>query len=299
MNHPPQYNPNPNVPIGQPSNMQLHQQQMQYPQQHSQQHPQQHPQQRPKHYVFFQPRCKDSGEFFKLLQFSQVLNSQFQRIDVTVPGQKVPPNVQSTPSIAIYPDYKIKNPNDSFRWLQQAIIYEQRRQNPTNQPHQQMRHPGGGEGGNGGFPAPQRVDRPGNMGRVNMPVYNPDIGEGGQHPNMQSNPSGKEPSQHFNTYDPNRDTVRPFMSDMDSHGGGGFAYLNTSQPPPCDYAHIPNQHQQQGGQQQGGQMQTHMGPNGQPTQPGRPQKLPENQYQAYLQSRSQDPYIQQQMPQSF
>ena len=94
-----------------------------------------------------------------------------------------------------------------------------------------------------------------------MPVYDPNIGGGGKQQNMQSNPSGKEPSQHFNTYDPNRDTVRPFMSDMDSHGGGGFAYLNTDQPPPLDYAHIPNQ-TQQGGQPK--QMHTHMGPNGQP-----------------------------------
>lgn len=295
MNHPPQYNPNPNIPVGQSGNMQpQHPQQMQYS--HQQQR------QRPKHYVFFQPRCRHSGEFFKLLEFSQVLNSQFQRIDVTISGQKVPPNVQSTPSVAIYPDYKIKNPDESFRWLQQAIIHEQRQRNSANQPQhihqqQQMQHPGGG----GGFPAPQRVDRPGNMGRVNMPVYNPDISEGGQQQKMQSNPSGKEPSQHFNTYDPNRDTVRPFMSDMDSHGGGGFAYLNTEQPPPLDYAHIPNPSQQQGGQP--GQMQTRTGPNGQPmftaSQPGRPQKLPENQYQAYLQSRSQDPYIQKQMPQSF
>jgi hypothetical protein len=298
MNQLPQYNPNPNVPVGQHGNMQSrHPQQMQYSQQQPQQQPQQQQsQQRPQHYVFLQPNCRDSGEFSKLLQFSQVLNSQFQRIDVTVSGQKVPPNVHSTPSIAIYPDYKIKNPNESFRWLQQAIINEQRQRNPTNQP-QQIQHPGG-NGGNGGFPTSQHVDRPGNMGRVNMPVYNPDIGGGAKQSRMQSNPSGKEPSQNFNTYDPNRDTVRPFMSDMDSHGGGGFAYLNTDQPPPLDYAHIPKQ---QG--EQSGQMQTRMGPNGQPmftaSQPGRPQKLPENKYQAYLESRYQDPYIQQQMSQPF
>ena len=134
MNQPPQYNPNPNVPVGQSGNM------YQQPQQAQQRHPQ--------NYIFFQPRCNDSNDFFKLLQFSQVLNSQFKRIDITVPGQKIPPNLQSTPSIAIYPDYKIKNTDDSFRWLQEAIIHEQRQRNSANQ--QQMQHLGGG--GNGGFP---------------------------------------------------------------------------------------------------------------------------------------------------
>jgi hypothetical protein len=299
MNNQPQYNQQQyNHP--QYNHPQYNQPQYNHPQHNQPQYNQQ--QNQLKHYIFFQPGCQDSEEFFKLLQFSQTLNRQFQRINVTVPGQKVPPNVQCTPSIAIYPNYKIQNPDESFKWLQQAIIHEQRNNSSMNQqPQQQHQHQQHQQQQTGsGFPAPQRIERPGSTNRVNMPVYNPDINGGGntQKSTTQSNPSGKEPSQNFNTYDPTRDQVRPFMSDMDSHGSGNFAYLGTELAPPLNYAHIPNQSHQEGQPGQG-----HVGPNGQPiftaSKPGRPQKLPETQYQNYIQSRSQDPYIQQQMSQSY
>jgi hypothetical protein len=298
----PQYNPNPNIPVGhsQQQQPQMQQQQPQIQQRHSQQQQQQQPQmqqrysqqqqQQPQmqqqqiqprkiHYVFYQPRCNDSNEFFKLLQFSQHLNSNFQRIDVTVPGQQVPPKVQSTPSIAVYPDYNIKNPNETFQWLQQEIIREQQHKKNMQQPQQ---NPMGGQSQGGVFPTPQQAQHPSNT--------------------QQTNPSGKEPSQNFNTYNPQRDgEARPYMSDMDSGKGGGFSYLGTEHAPPLNYAHISSQQEQPNGQD--GQGQSRMGPNGQPafisSQPGRPQKLEESRYQAYMNQREQDPYVQNKMERAF
>lgn len=292
----PQYNPNPNVPVGFPSNnqqtfkksldnnfqqMQPHQQ-MQPP---IQQQPQSRLQKNKRHILFYQPGCQDSGEFLKMLDFSKTLKQMFIHVNILTPNQKVPDAVQFTPTIFTLPNYSMYGPDDAFKWLQKEIIKEQQtgqqqigqQQIGQQQTGQQLNNPmGGGIGA-----------------RVNAPVYNPGgAGGGNPPPNMRSTPAGKEPSQNFNTYDPNRDGgIRPFMSDMDSGKGGGFSYIGTDQPPPMNYEHLPRQNTQQSQQNQTPQF---LNP-----QQGRPKKLEDSVYNNFLAQRNADPYIQQSMPNSF
>ena len=303
----PQYNPNPNVPVGFIGNQQQHtfqksvtkpqiqmqqqqtfqksvtKPQIQMQQQQTFQKPQPMQQQPSKHFLFYQPSCTDSGEFLKLLDFSPSLKQLFIFVNILIPNQRIPDKVQFTPTIITVPDYTMYGPDDAFKWLQREVIKEnQSRQQPSMQSTQ---------------PTMQST-QPTIGARVNAPVYNPGggagSGPGGQPPNMRSTPAGKEPSQNFNTYNSNRDGgIRPFMSDMDSGKGGGFKYLDTDQPPPLNYAHIPQENNQNGQQNQ------QQKPAFLTQQQGRPRKLEDAKYNNYLAQRDADPYIQQSMPRTF
>ena len=278
----PQYNPDPNIPVGfigsdtQRMSQQMPQQMpQQMSQQMSQQMPQRISQQRPqpekRHILFFQPSCQHSQEFIKLLNFSKGMQNRFIQINVLTPNQKIPDKVQVTPTIFTVPDYNMYSADDAFKWLQQEIIKEQRNQ---NNPQQQIKN------------QTQKLINGGI--RMNAPAFS---GNGGM-PNTRSGPAGQKPSESFNTYDPNRDgDVMPFMSDMGSNRSGNFSYLNTDSAPPFNYAHITqdNNNQNQNNQVNPSMMQ----------QRGRPKKLEDSKYEAFLAKRQSDPYIQQSMPTSY
>lgn len=277
----PQYNPNPNVPVGFiGSDINISQQ---YPQQHSQQHSQQQPQKQQytqperRHILFFQPSCAHSNEFLKLLNFSKELNNRFIRINVLTPNQKIPDKVQVTPTIFTVPDYNMYEADDAFKWLQQEIIREQRTQNtPQNRQSQQIKAQTQ-QLINGGV----RMNAPSISGNTN-----------GGMPTTRSGPAGQKPSESFNTYDPNRDGgVMPFMSDMGSNRSGHFSYLNVDNAPPFNYAHVTKETDDQSNQPQmnPSMMQEHK----------RPKKLEDSKYQAFLSQRQSDPYIQKSMPTSY
>lgn len=282
----PQYNPDPNVPvgfIGSDTNMSQQQQHLQ--QQHSQPHSQhqQHPQAQQytkpekRHILFFQPSCAHSQEFFKLLNFSKELNNRFIRINVLTPNQKIPDKVQVTPTIFTVPDYNMYEADDAFKWLQQEIIKEQRTQNTTQNRQSQQIKAQTQQLINGGM-------------RMNAPSINGNM-NGGM-PTTRSGPAGQKPSESFNTYDPNRDGgVMPFMSDMGSNRSGNFSYLNVDSAPPFNYAHVTNDTNGKSNQPQmnPSMMQEHK----------RPKKLEDSKYQAFLSQRQSDPYIQQSMPTSY
>ena len=129
----PQYNPNPNIPvgfIGSDTNQPQMQPQMQrQPQMQSQMQQQMHrqPQMQPqmqqqpmkRHILFFQPSCQHSQEFLKLLNFSKNMTNRFIQINVLTPNQKIPDKVQVTPTIFTVPDYNMYAADDAFKWLQQ------------------------------------------------------------------------------------------------------------------------------------------------------------------------------------
>ena len=266
----PQYNPDPNIPVGFIGS--------DTPQMHQQGHPQM-PQQRSqpekRNILFFQPSCQHSQEFLKLLNFSKGLQNKFIQINVLTPNQKIPDKVQVTPTIFTVPDYNMYSADEAFKWLQQEIIKEQRNQNnpqqrQINQTQQLI---------NGGI-------------RMNAPTFSGN-GNGGM-PNTRSGPAGQTPSESFNTYDPNRDGgVMPFMTDMGSNRSGNFSYLNLDSAPPFNYAHVTkddqNQNQNQNNQINPSTMQHR----------GRPKKLEDSKYEAFLAKRQSDPYIQQSMPTSY
>lgn len=272
----PQYNPNPDVPVGFiGSDTNLSQNMSQ--QQHTQQNLQQSTQPEKRHILFFQPSCTHSNEFLKLLNFSKELNNRFIRINVLTPNQKIPDKVQVTPTIFTVPDYNMYEADDAFKWLQQEIIKEQRTQNmPQNRQSQQIKSQTQ-QLINGGV----RMNAPSISGNTN-----------GGMPTTRSGPAGQKPSESFNTYDPNRDGgVMPFMSDMGSNRSGNFSYLNVDSAPPFNYAHVTKENNGQSTQPQmnPSMMQEHK----------RPKKLEDSKYQAYLSQRQSDPYIQQSMPSSY
>ena len=126
---------------------------------------------------------------------------------------------------------------------------------------------------------------------MNAPAFSGN-GNGGM-PNTRSGPAGQKPSESFNTYDPNRDGgVMPFMSDMGSNRSGNFSYLNVDSAPPFNYAHVTqdNQNQNQNQNQTNPSMMQ---------QRGRPKKLEDSKYEAFLAKRQSDPYIQQSLPSSY
>ena len=280
----PQYNPDPNIPVGFIGS-DTQQMPQQRPQQMSRQTPQQMPQrtsqQRPRpekrNILFFQPSCQHSQEFLKLLNFSKGLQNKFIQINVLTPNQKIPDKVQVTPTIFTVPDYNMYSADDAFKWLQQEMIKEQRNQNNLQQRQAQQIKNQTQQLINGGI-------------RMNVPTFSGN-GNGGM-PNTRSGPSGQKPSESFNTYDPNRDGgVMPFMSDMGSNRSGNFSYLNVDSAPPFNYAHVTqdNQNQNQNNQTNPSMMQ----------QRGRPKKLEDSKYDAFQAKRQSDPYIQQSMPTSY
>ena len=114
----PQYNPNPDIPvgfIGSDTNLSQHMSQRQHTQQYTQ------PEKR--HILFFQPSCAHSHEFLKLLNFSKELNNRFIRINVLTPNQKIPDKVQVTPTIFTVPDYNMYEADDLWK-LTKAPIKE-------------------------------------------------------------------------------------------------------------------------------------------------------------------------------
>jgi len=279
----PQYNPDPNIPVGFiGSDTQQAPQQMsrRMPSQRSRQMPQQRPQPEKRHILFFQPSCQHSQEFLKLLHFSKGLQNRFIQINVLTPNQKIPDKVQVTPTIFTVPDYNMYSADEAFKWLQQEIIKEQRNQNNPQQrqsqqsqqiKNQTQQHVNGGI-------------------RMNAPTFSGN-GNGGV-PNTRSGPAGQKPSESFNTYDQNRDGgVMPFMSDMGSNRSGHFSYLNVDDAPPFNYAHVTqdDQNQTQNNQTKPSMMQ----------QRGRPKKLEDSKYDAFLAKRQSDPYIQQSIPTSY
>jgi hypothetical protein len=280
----PQYNPDPNIPVGFiGSDTQQAPQQMsrRMPSQRSRQMPQQRPQPEKRHILFFQPSCQHSQEFLKLLRFSKGLQNRFIQINVLTPNQKIPDKVQVTPTIFTVPDYNMYSADEAFKWLQQEIIKEQRNQNNPQQRRSQQIKNQTQQNINGGI-------------RMNAPTFSGN-GNGGT-PNTRSGPAGQKPSESFNTYDPNRDDgVMPFMSDMGSNRSGHFSYLNVDDAPPFNYAHVTqdnqnqNQNQNQNNQTNPSMMQ----------QRGRPKKLEDSKYDAFLAKRQSDPYIQQSMPKSY
>jgi hypothetical protein len=276
----PQYNPDPNIPVGFiGSDTQQAPQQMsrRMPSQRSRQMPQQRPQPEKRHILFFQPSCQHSQEFLKLLRFSKGLQNRFIQINVLTPNQKIPDKVQVTPTIFTVPDYNMYSADEAFKWLQQEIIKEQRNQNNPQQRRSQQIKNQTQQNINGGI-------------RMNAPTFSGN-GNGGT-PNTRSGPAGQKPSESFNTYDPNRDDgVMPFMSDMGSNRSGHFSYLNVDNAPPFNYAHVTqdNQNQNQNNQTNPSMMQ----------QRGRPKKLEDSKYDAFLAKRQSDPYIQQSMPKSY
>lgn len=275
----PQYNPDPNIPVGfigsdtQQMSQQMHQQR-------PQQIPQQRPQPEKRNILFFQPSCQHSQEFLKLLNFSKGLKNKFIQINVLTPNQKIPDKVQVTPTIFTVPDYNMYSADEAFKWLQQEIIKEQRNQNNPQQRQMQQTQQIKNQTQqliNGGI-------------RMNAPTFSGN-GNGGR-PNTRSGPAGQKPSDSFNTYDPNRDGgVMPFMTDMGSNRSGNFSYLNVDSAPPFNYAHVikDNQNQNQNNQINPSMMQ----------QRGRPKKLEDSKYEAFLAKRQSDPYIQQSMPTSY
>jgi hypothetical protein len=272
----PQYNSDPNIPVGF-----IGSDTPQMPQQRPQQIPQQMPHQKPqpekRNILFFRPSCPHSQEFLKLLNFSKGLQNKFIQINVLTPNQKIPDKVQVTPTIFTVPDYNMYSADEAFKWLQQEIIKEQRNQNNSQQRQTQQIKNQTQQRINGGI-------------RMNAPTFSGN-GNGGI-PNTRSGPSGQKPSESFNTYDPNRDGgVMPFMSDMGSNRSGNFSYLNVDSAPPFNYAHVTqdNQNQNQNNQTNPSMMQ----------QRGRPKKLEDSKYNAFLEKRQSDPYIQQSIPTSY
>ena len=278
MNQQPQYNPDPNIPVGFiGSDTQQAPQQMsrQKSQRMSSQMPQQRPQPEKRHILFFQPSCQHSQEFLKLLNFSKGLQNRFIQINVLTPNQKIPDKVQVTPTIFTVPDYNMYSADEAFKWLQQEIIKEQRNQNNPQQRQAQQIKNQTQQNINGGI-------------RMNAPAFSGN-GNGGM-PNTRSGPAGQKPSESFNTYDPNRDGgVMPFMSDMGSNRSGNFSYLNVDSAPPFNYAHVTQDNQNQNNQTNPSMMQ----------QRGRPKKLEDSKYEAFLAKRQSDPYIQQSIPTSY
>ena len=272
----PQYNPDPNIPVGFiGSDTQQTSQQM--PQQMSQQMPQQrsHPEKR--NILFFQPSCQHSQEFLKLLNFSKGLQNKFIQINVLTPNQKIPDKVQVTPTIFTVPDYNMYSADEAFKWLQQEIIKEQRNQNNPQQRQTQQIKNQTQQLINGGI-------------RMNAPTFSGN--QNGGRPNTRSGPAGQAPSVSFNTYDPNRDGgVMPFMSDMGSNRSGHFSYLNVDSAPPFNYAHVTKNEQNQN---QNNKINPSMMQQG-----GRQKKLEDSKYDAFLTKRQSDPYIQQSMPTSY
>jgi len=272
----PQYNPDPNIPVGFIGSDT--QQRMPTQQRMStQQRPEQRPEPEKRHILFFQPSCQHSQEFLKLLKFSKGLQNRFIQINVLTPNQKIPDKVQVTPTIFTVPDYNMYSADEAFKWLQQEIIKEQRRQNtPQNRQNQQIKNKTQ-ELINGGI-------------RMNAPSFSGN-GNGGM-PNTRSGPAGQTPSESFNTYDANRDGgVMPFMSDMGSNRTGNFSYLNVDSAPPFNYAHVSKDDNSQDNQSQ-------MNPS-MMQQPARRKKLEDSKYEAFLSQRQSDPYIQQSMPSSY
>ena len=306
----PQYNPDPNIPVGfigsdtTTQQQQMHQRQMpqhqmqqhQMPQHQMQQHqmpqyqmqqrqipqqriqtPQQRAQPQKRHILFFQPSCQHSQEFLKLLNFSKGLQDKFIQINVLTPNQKIPDKVQVTPTIFTVPDYNMYAADDAFKWLQQEIIKEQRTQNTPQQRQAQQIKNQTQQFVNGGI-------------RMNAPSFSGN-GNGGT-PNTRSGPAGQKPSESFNTYDPNRDGgVMPFMTDMGANRSGNFSYLNVDSAPPFNYAHVQKDEQDQGNNMQFNPSMMQ--------QRGRPKKLEDSKYEAFLAQRQADPYIQQSMPTSY
>jgi hypothetical protein len=270
----PQYNPDPNIPVG---FIGSDTQQMPQPQQIPQRRPERRPEPEKRHILFFQPSCQHSQEFLKLLKFSKGLQNRFIQINVLTPNQKIPDKVQVTPTIFTVPDYNMYSADEAFKWLQQEIIKEQRRQNtPQNRNNQQIKNKTQ-ELINGGI-------------RMNAPSFSGN-GNGGM-PNTRSGPAGQTPSESFNTYDANRDGgVMPFMSDMGSNRTGNFSYLNVDSAPPFNYAHVSKDDNSQNNQSQ-------MNPS-MMQQPARRKKLEDSKYEAFLSQRQSDPYIQQSMPSSY
>lgn len=272
----PQYNPDPNIPVGFIGSDT--QQRMPTQQRMStQQRPEQRPEPEKRHILFFQPSCQHSQEFLKLLKFSKGLQNRFIQINVLTPNQKIPDKVQVTPTIFTVPDYNMYSADEAFKWLQQEIIKEQRRQNtPQNRQNQQIKNKTQ-ELINGGI-------------RMNAPSFSGN-GNGGM-PNTRSGPAGQTPSESFNTYDANRDGgVMPFMSDMGTNRSGNFSYLNVDSAPPFNYAHVSKDDNSQNNQSQ-------MNPS-MMQQPARRKKLEDSKYEAFLSQRQSDPYIQQSMPSSY
>ena len=232
----PQYNPDPNIPVGFiGSDIQQGMPQQRMPQQRM---PQQRTQPEKRHILFFQPSCQHSQKFIKLLNFSKGLQNKFIQINVLTPNQKIPDMVQVTPTIFAVPNYDMHSADEAFKWLQQEIIKEQRNRIHHNHRNNQQIKNKTQELINGGI-------------RMNAPSFSGN-GNGGM-PNTRSGPAGQKPSESFNTYDANRDGgVMPFMSDMGSNRSGNFSYLNIDSAPPFNYAHVPKN--------ENGQNQSQMNP---------------------------------------
>jgi hypothetical protein len=239
-----------------------------------------------KHILFFQPSCQHSQEFLKLLNFSRGMSERFIQINVLTPNQKIPDKVQVTPTIFTVPEYNMYSADDAFKWLQQEIIREQRnRNNPHQNPQQQTTQSQRSQQ----IPQSQQQKLINGGVRMNAPSFSGN-GNGGA-PITRSGPAGQSPSDSFNTYDPNRDGgVMPFMSDMGSNRTGNFSYLNVDSAPPFNYAHVAKDDTQQNTQQANPSMMQ---------QRGRPKKLEDSKYEAFLAQRQADPYIQQSMPSSY
>ena len=186
------------------------------------------------------------------------MQDKFIQINVLTPNQKIPDKVQVTPTIFTVPDYNMYAADDAFKWLQQEIIKEQRTQNTPQQRQAQQIKNQTQQFVNGGI-------------RMNAPSFS---GNGGT-PNTRSGPAGQKPSESFNTYDPNRDGgVMPFMTDMGANRSGNFSYLNVDSAPPFNYAHVQKDEQDQGNNMQFNPSMMQ--------QRGRPKKLEDSKYEAFL-----------------
>ena len=107
--------------------------------------------------------------------------------------------------------------------------------------------------------------------------------------NSRTGPTG-QPSDSFNTYDPQRDGgVMPFMADLGGNRSGNFSYLNVDSAPPFDYAHISQDNNSNNQPLNSNTTMSHQ----------RTKKLDESKYEALLAQRQADPYIQQSMPSSY
>ena len=296
----PQYNPDPNVPVGfigsSPEQMSIQNQGMNQGMNmnrdmNASRGTQLNRAPQKKHILFFQPSCQHSQEFLKLLNFSRGMSERFLQINVLTPNQKIPDKVQVTPTIFTVPEYNMYAADDAFKWLQQEIIKEQRSRNNPQQRHQQqmMQSQQTQQQQQQQMPQSQQQKLINGGIRMNAPSFSGN-GNGGA-PITRSGPAGQSPSESFNTYDPNRDGgVMPFMSDMGSNRSGNFSYLNVDSAPPFNYAHVAKDENQQNTQQVNPSMMQ---------QRGRPKKLEDSKYEAFLAQRQSDPYIQQSMPTSY
>ena len=276
---PPQYNPNPNIPItanypsqsmGPPqynTNPQAVPNQMN----RNQMNPQNNQQKKNSYILFHQSGCEPSNEFIKLLTFSSNIDKQFIKINISNTKHKIPDKVKRTPTIFI--NFQHYDDERAFKWLRDQILKEQQNRTISQQniPNQRM-----------GVPHYSA-----SMGTVGANAPSQAIPENG--------PGGQPPSKTFNTYNPKSGEPAPIIGDMSSNRSDNYSFIgNDSMPLVHDYAFIKKENPQQSSQQYQQQRQQQLGLPSHNV--GRQSKFNQNSYDSYLQNRNGDPYIPQSGP---